>query len=194
MVHWTEAAIVRRVFEAAVSRVRPQIIAEQLNQEKVPGVGGRAGRWTARQILKMLSYPVYAGAVRDKASARGGQHEAIVAPAVFDRVRKCIEARRSRAPGRTVSKVPWPLRGLLVCAVCGRAMSPSISGYKQFAYRYYRCRSRAFGRPPCKDVGISAYVIEEFVRAALGSDPGSSAEQPSELAEFANVWKQLDDR
>ncbi len=75
-------------------------------------------------------------------------------------------------------------------------MSPSISGYKNFLYRYYRCRSRAHGRPPCKGVGVSAYEIEKFVRTTLGSetpqfdDPASTAV----MQEFATVWRGLDER
>ncbi|QDU28833.1 hypothetical protein ETAA8_39380 [Anatilimnocola aggregata] len=65
-------------------------------------------------------------------------------------------------------------------------MSPSISGYKTLRYRYYRCRSRAFGRPPCEDVGISAFEIEEFVRDTLTSATTSQ--------EFMSVWSHLDKR
>lgn len=136
------------------------------------------------------------GAIHDGADTLPGCHEAIVTSTLFEQVRQAIEARRSRAPGRTAPKINWPLRGLLVCGECGRVMSPSISGYKNFRYRYYRCRSRAFGRPPCKDTGISAYEIEEFVRTTLSSDSWEFADPTAalQMREFATAWRRLDDR
>jgi hypothetical protein len=35
-------------------------------------------------------------------------------------------------------------------------------------YRYYRCRSTAGGREPCKGVLVSAYEIESAVLEAAG--------------------------
>jgi hypothetical protein len=184
------------VFELAVSGSRPQEIADRFNHEKVNGARRRTGSWTARQILKLLSNPTYTGAIHDGAGTLPGRHDAIVTPAVFEQARQSIELRRSRVPGRTAPKINWPLRGLLVCGQCGRVMSPSISGYKNFRYRYYRCRSRAFGRPPCKDVGISAYEIEEFVRATLSSESGERTDATTTLQmhEFEAAWRRLDER
>jgi predicted O-linked N-acetylglucosamine transferase (SPINDLY family) len=73
-------------------------------------------------------------------------------------------------------------------------MSPSVSGYKVFEYNYYRCRSRASGRPPCKGVGISAYEIEEFVRTTLSSEDLQQADPTSAtvMQEFTTAWRDLD--
>ena len=192
----TEAAVVRRMFELAATGSRPQEITDRFNQERVAGARGRIGTWTARQILKMLSNSIYTGAIHDGAGSLPGCHEAIVTSTIFEQVRQAIEARRSRKPGRTAPKINWPLRGLLVCSECGRVMSPSISGYKNLRYRYYRCRSRAFGRPPCKGVGISAHEIEEFVLATLSSDSWELVDPTNAAAaqEFATAWRRLDER
>lgn len=90
----------------------------------------------------------------------------------------------------------WPLRGILVCGECGRVMSPSVSGYKNFRYRYYRRRSRAFGRPPGKEAGVSACEIEELVRTTLSSDGCDLADPAATLPmrEFAMVWRRLEER
>lgn len=196
VVHPAEAAVMRRLFELASSGSRPQAIADQFNFEKVVGARGQMGGWTARQILKLLSNQTYTGTIHDGTGILPGRHEAFVTPAVFEQVRQSIESRRSRAPGRSEPKVNWPLRGLLVCGECGRVMSPSISGYKSFRYRYYRCRSRAFGRPPCKNVGFSAYELEEFVRTNLSSESWQLADHvtTAESQEFAAAWRRLDER
>jgi hypothetical protein len=50
-------------------------------------------------------------------------------------------------------------------------MTHSISNYRNFIYRYYRCRSHTGGQSPCPGSGTNAYELEEFVRMALyGSD------------------------
>lgn len=191
-----EGAVVQRIFELAAAGTRPQEIADGFNRKNVVGAGGRIGTWTARQILKVLRNPIYRGAIHDGARTRPGSHEAVVTSAMFDQVRKLIEARRSRPPGRTNPKVNWRLRGLLVCGRCGRVMSPTVSGYRNLDYRYYRCRSRASGRPPCEGVGVSAYEIEEFVRTTLSSDacPLVDSAAAAQMLEFSGAWRRLDQR
>jgi site-specific DNA recombinase len=184
VVHEGEATVVRRLFALAAAGTRPQEIADQFNLDRVLGPGAGTAKWTARQVLKMLSNPIYRGSIHDGSRTLPGVHEGIVAPAVFEQVQQAIASRRSRAPGRTGAAIDWPLRGLLICGSCGRAMSPSISGYKNFQYRYYRCRSRASGRQPCADVGISAFEIEEFVRETIASADHSQ--------NFVAAWSLLD--
>lgn len=182
------------MFELAASGSRPQEIADRFNMEKVIGPGARTASWTARQVLKMLSNSIYMGSIPDGQRTLPGLHEEIISPAVFEQIRQAIASRRSRAPGRTNAAIDWPLRGLLICGLCGRAMSPSISGYKNLRYRYYRCRSRAFGRPPCEDVGISAFEIEEFVRETLSNETEGPADLTAATPEqqFAADWCRLE--
>lgn len=189
-----EAAVVRRAFGLAAAGSRPQEIADGFNRENVAGAGGRVGTWTARQILKMPSNPIHAGVIRNGAGMLPGQHQAVVRQELFDEVRTSIEARRSRAPGREAPAPRFSLQGKLICGQCGRIMSPSVSGYKVYEYSYYRCRSRASGRPPCNGMGISAYEIEEFVRTTLSSEDLQLADPTSAtvMHEFSTAWRDLD--
>lgn len=66
---------------------------------------------------------------------------------------------------------PFPLRHRVLCPKCGRYLSPYVvtanrRGAK-LRYRYYRCRLKTGGRPPC-GLQFPAYVIEEFVMSMLG--------------------------
>lgn len=156
-----EADLVRRMFEMAASGKRPQEIAAIANSEHWEHTG-RISQWTARLILKMLSNPIYAGNIRDRERTVRGCHPPIITSALFEQARHQIQSRRSRKPGRTSAEDNWPLRKLIKCGQCGRAMIPSISGYRNFLYRYYRCRSDADGRRPCRDVSVPAFQIEEL--------------------------------
>ena len=193
-----EAEHVRRMFELAAEGKRPQEIAAIANKQgwRTRAVQPGSRRlWTARQVLKLLSNPTYAGWIHNGTGTLPGRHQAIVDQTLFDQVRKSIEARRSRSPGRSRQTVTWPLRGILKCGRCGRAMSPSISGYKNFRYRYYRCRSNAGGRPPCSGVCLPAYQAEQFVRSMIGSGDweGLTSDQREEVGRFSDLWQNLDD-
>lgn len=186
------AGHVRQMFQMAAAGKRPTEIAVFANTS---GWDGGAGTWTARRVLKMLSNPTYAGSIRNGSGILPGQHEPIVAPALFEQVRDTIVTRRSREPGRSKSPETWRLRGLLKCGRCGRPMSPSISGHGNVRYCYYRCRSSAGGRPPCEGVCVSSYQIEQFVRAQISETKWEdiSPEQAEELKRFQDRWGALDE-
>jgi len=121
-----EARVVRQIFRWAAAGMRPQQIADQLN---AVGDDPTTVIWTARRILKLLSNPTYTGAVRHGNRTLSGCHEALVESETAVRIHEMIQARRSRVPGRTKQQWDWSLREILICDQCGRAMSPSVSGF-----------------------------------------------------------------
>ena len=80
---------------------------------------------------------------------------------LWDMARDRVEARRTSTGPRRRNPTYWPLRGKVVCTRCGRTMSTHGSHHRNFIYRYYRCRSHAGGRPPCKGSSISAFELEK---------------------------------
>lgn len=182
-----EAELIEDFFNLAVKGKTPAEIAEVVNRRD----GGRCD-WNARRILQVLSNPVYAGFLPgdsvEEEKLRKGNHEAIVTPETFERVRQQVVARRKRAPTKRTEKTEgFPLRGLLFCAKCGRAMTPNTSDYGVTRYRWYQCRSQAGGRPPCKGVSVRAYDMEEFVAAKI-----ASASICSNLkTRFSDDWKAM---
>ena len=164
-----EAELVEDFFSLAARGKTPAEIADIANRRD----SGRCD-WNARRILQVLSNPVYAGYLpsdsAEEDTLRKGNHEAIVTPETFERVRQQVVARRKRTPTkRTVKTEGFPLRGLLFRAKCGRAMTPNTSDYGVTRYRWYQCRSQSGGRPPCKGVSVRAYDMEEFVAAKIAS-------------------------
>lgn len=163
-----ESAVVKWLFEQAAAGRRPAEIADDANangQRTKERTARRTTRtrggnlWTARQVIATLRNPVYLGLFREKHDLRIGHHDPIVTHDLFAAAAAQLGARRTREPGKQ-NTIDWPLKGRIVCAVCERPMSPHTIRYRNFIYRYYRCRSTAGGRKPC-GLQVPAQNIEE---------------------------------
>ena len=73
-----------------------------------------------------------------------GVHEALISQQTFDRVQEIVDGRRRNQP-KVRSKIPHPdffLRNLLICPICGHAITASHSkGRAGVLYPYYHCAS-----------------------------------------------------
>jgi DNA invertase Pin-like site-specific DNA recombinase len=167
----SESAVVRWMFEQAAAGQTPAEIADGANangwrtkQTTARRTARRRGGnlWTARQVITTLRNPVYLGLFREKIDCRLGHHEAIITHELFAAVAAQLESRRTRAPGKHY-EIDWPLQRPITCAICGRPMSPHTIRYRNFIYRYYRCRSTAGGQRPCGHQ-VSAQAVEARLR------------------------------
>lgn len=199
----SEARRVKAMFERAAKGETPRQIAAHANRRgwrtksirfRATGKTNRGQHWTARQILSTLSNPVYLGLIRHGNRTRDGVNQPFVIPELFQQVAQQISDRRTQVkPRRREPSFPWPLGGLLFCGQCGRLMSPSVSGYRNLQYRYYRCHSQAGGRKPCPDVSVPAEEIEQFVceqqaNLKLRSAMTDSTEVAQIHRDFMTTW------
>lgn len=75
-------------------------------------------------------------------------------------------------------------------------MSPNTSGYRNFRYRYYRCRSTAGGKPPCKGVRVPAWETEQFVVRTIDELDYAAVKNENEedkFDDFKSRWTGLND-
>ena len=102
---------------------------------------------------------------------REGCHAAVIDRDLFHKVQNLIVARRTAPPGRRggSSGIVWIVLGVLSCGRCGRLMSTHTVRRGPVIRRYYRCRSTAGGRGPCKGVMIDAHEIETAVLEQIGA-------------------------
>jgi len=151
------------------------------------------GEWTPRWITKLLTNRAYIGEIRHGTSWLPGSHMPIVTQAEFEAVQNQLalrlvrgRSRQSVSPSSNSSNI-FPLEVLLFCGGCLRPMSTSVSIRGNIGYLYYRCRSYAGGRPPCRGVNMSAYEFQQLVASVLletdHSDLSSSG--------FRDYWKSL---
>jgi site-specific DNA recombinase len=112
----------------------------------------------------MLANPLYAARIRAGDELVAANHARIIDDNTFDLVQQKLK-ENTRNPGRGHGpKLEALLRGLLYCACCGSAMSPSYSSSKNRRYRYYVClRTMQRNGDGCTTRAVSAPVVEEAV-------------------------------
>lgn len=206
-----EARRVRAIFRRAIRGQTPAEIARRIDHlgwrtkqwiSKRSGRSVGGGRWTARQVLATLRNPVCLGEFAEGDSTRPGSHKPIVDPQSFYTVQEQLDQRRPSSRSDR-HRLPFPLRGKLVCPLCRRRLCTySITrrrGLTTIVYRYYRCRSTAGGRPPCKGVQYPAGEVEGAVRDALADTrtwqtliDAETALTPARADVLTAVWTGLD--
>ena len=200
IVNQKEARRVDAMFHWAADGMLPRDIAEAANKSgwrtkvtRAKRSARRSGgnRWTPRQVLAILSNPVYLGRFADGELTRRGTHEAIISDDMFETVRSQIASRRTPKTPRQAAVRRAVLRGKILCPTCRRPMSTQV--IYDGAWRstcYYRCRSYAGGRPPCKGPSLHAYEIDTRV-AELLAEPGLGPKGALDPC-FRLIWGALD--
>ncbi len=129
-----EAAIVRMIFERFVALGSASALARALQAE---GVTNKRGKRIDKGFLyKLINNRVYVGEAVHKGLAYPGEHRAIIARDLWDRVHSILKEspRDRRAKNRNDSEAV--LKGLIFTAT-GAAMTPSFTRKGDRLYHYY---------------------------------------------------------
>ena len=146
-----EAEAVRRMFELYVRRQGTKMIANELNDRKIPTRHG--GKWDASTVGAILINPVYLGKIKrgyvketKRLDERGnvvssyrhckdvedyelyeGRHPALIDDALFEKAQRI---RKENYVGPKVKKqyeLVNPFAGVMVCAECGKPIGRKVS-------------------------------------------------------------------
>ena len=209
VINEAEAQRVRRVF---MLFAETESGVETVRRLRAEGATGKTGRLLEKgDLYKLLNNRTYRGEAVHKGHAYPGEHEAIIPPALWDRVHAILqESPRARA-NRNRSQSPALLRGLIFGAD-GRAMSPTHTRRRGRLYRYYVSQSvlKAREEDPAIVRRVSAGEIESAVidqlrallsqpeiivgtwRAAREEAPDlTEAEVREALAQLDPLWEEL---
>lgn len=166
-----EAKLVNRIFTRYQQVRSAKIICNELNLEGIrtkayqTKTGKRTGNhaWKTTDVYRVLRNCVYIGKVTLKGEQYNGEHDAIVEQRLFDAVQRLLGATASkRYRQRDQISEGGFLDGLVRCAECGSAMTPSNTTKKKVRYRYYRCVAQQKGEK-CKLAGVPAADLEQHV-------------------------------
>jgi site-specific DNA recombinase len=171
VVNEAEARIVRDLFQIYLeegSLLRAlKVVNEKGYRTKqwVTSTGRKNGGHTFDKVTlnRVLLNPAYLGKVRHLDQLYPGQHDAIVAPELFESVRKVL-GDHHKPHATTGLDHDYLLRGLVRCGACGRAMTPSSAmGRNQKKYFYYLCtRAIREGASSCPVRRVSAPAVEKL--------------------------------
>jgi DNA invertase Pin-like site-specific DNA recombinase len=145
--------------------------------------GGAA--FSRGHLYRILSNPIYIGRIPHKGHSYKGEHDAIIDSETWDKVQAQLATNAGRKRGRSSSKNPSLLAGLLFTAE-GVPFTPSHAVNHGRRYRYYIERSlltpdaekRRSGAPQLNDSGngvqtkgwrLPAHQIEHLVLKQLAS-------------------------
>jgi hypothetical protein len=161
LIHDEEAAIVRSIFERFLQIGSATILARTLNAE---GLRRKNGKDFDKGLLyKLLSNRVYVGEAVHKGQNYPGEHQAIISPDLWDKVRSIVAESPSKRAGQSRRQTPALLKGLIF-APNGYAMTPAHTRKKGRLYRYYVTTSvQKLGPETCPVRRVPAGEIEAAV-------------------------------
>lgn len=100
-----------------------------------------------------------------------GKHEAIISEELFLKVQNVLRLKRSddtnMPSGKVFNDDQYPLRGLLICPLCGANLTASASKGRRRYYSYYHCKSPCTFRHSA-DV-INDLLIKELTKFSFHS-------------------------
>ena len=191
--------------------------------EELAVAGYRTKSWTTQDgkerqgkeidkgfLYKLLNNRVYLGEAVHKGVSHPGEHQALIPAVTWERVQSILAENGRRRGNATRAETPAPLKGLLRCAACGSAMTPSHTRRRGRLYRYYTCTTAIKqGHAACPVRSLAAGEAEALVLAqvrhllrspeiaartlaATGeSDAASECEIVNALASLDTVWDSL---
>lgn len=134
VVNKAEAAIVRMIFERFIKIGSATELVRALRTE---GIRGKQGKLVDKgYVYKLLNNRVYIGDAVHKGTAYPGEHEAIIARALWDRVHAVLRESPRKRAAHTRAQTPSLLKGLIF-GPTGRAMTPAHTRKGGKLYRYY---------------------------------------------------------
>ncbi len=161
-------ALVRRIFDAAISGQSVLDITRSLNDDGIPTTNGKP--WLKTTVHRLLSNEAYTGTLVWGLNAKDGAppvrvedaFPAIVSRTEYERVGRMMESRRpARAhPRRIASR--YLLSGLVSCEPCGKALTAAEA--KSGKYTYYVCQSKIKkGSETCETPRLRARQFEALI-------------------------------
>jgi site-specific DNA recombinase len=177
-----EAARVREIFKIYLDKGSLQRAVTELkhrewtNKRRLTRKGeAKGGRpFDTGTLHVLLTNPILTGKIVHKGQTYDGEHEAIVDPALFERVRQQLLENGRTGGAEVRNKYGALLRGLLRCKKCDCAMIHTFYGQRGRQYRYYRClQAIKNGAHTCAASTLPGLEIEKLVVdeiRSLGND------------------------
>lgn len=124
---------------------------------------------TKSAIYKILCNQIYIGKISHKGTIYEGEHDGIIDPQIFEKVRSMIDTRVPNSSPLRCTATSYLLRGL-VFDQDGYAMTCAAAKKKEKRYRYYvstQAVKKSYGECPLKTVSaalLEAVIVDQMRR------------------------------
>ncbi len=172
VVNEEEAKRVLKIFKRFIQVGSATLLVKELREAGILSktrttAGGkiRSGRPLDKGTLyKILNNRTYLGEVVYKGESYPGEHQAIVPLDLWDKVHVILAKNNRQRANRTRTQTKSPLKGIIRCGHCNRAMRPSHTRKNGVLYRYYVCMNASKNsHADCPLSTVAAAQIEEAV-------------------------------
>ncbi|MBF0461757.1 MAG: recombinase family protein [Magnetococcales bacterium] len=163
VIHPTEAETVRTIFSRFVEIGSATQLTKELAESGSTGKNGR--QMDKGYIYRMLNNRLYIGEIAYQGEVYPGEHQGIIDRELWEAAHTILTTN-TRQPRSASTRVqtPAPLRGIIRCRHCDRAMKPSFARKAGRLYRYYTCQSAdKNGADACILKTVAAGEIEAVV-------------------------------
>ncbi|MBF0142881.1 MAG: recombinase family protein [Magnetococcales bacterium] len=170
VVNAAEAGTVRQLFLRFAEIGSATLLVKELAEAEATGKSGKPLDKGA--IYRLLNNRLYLGEVAYHGEIYAGEHAGIIERELWERVHAILESNNRQRPGPARVQTPAPLKGIIRCRHCDRAMRPSFTRKGGKLYRYYTCQGAdKNGRETCPLRTVAAGEVErvafEQVRGLL---------------------------
>ncbi|MEO5332579.1 MAG: recombinase family protein [Magnetococcus sp. YQC-5] len=169
----SEAETVKNLFSRFAETGSVTQLVQELGEKAAVGKYGRP--FDKGAIYRILSHHVYVGEIAYHGEIYVGEHQGIINREIWDQVHGILASNNRQKEGSIRVQTSAPLKGIIRCRHCDRAMKPSFTRKEGRMYRYYTCQAAekngANASCPLRTVAageIEAVVIQQ-IRSMLKS-------------------------
>lgn len=161
----TECVLIREAADRILEGSSLQSIVRDWNARGV--LTSTGGRWSSTSLRRMIMSPRVAGLRQYQGSPLGkAAWDPILAVPVWEQVKAIFENPERRTPALHTGRV-FPLRGVLFCGNCGKALGAMSRG--KDLHREYGCKKQDTkgGVIGCGKVFVRADIAEAWIQMRL---------------------------
>ncbi|ABK45164.1 Resolvase, N-terminal domain [Magnetococcus marinus MC-1] len=172
VINQKEADLVRHIYDRFAKTGSTTLLVKELAEQGLHTKSYTAKTGRVREgkpidkgyLYRILGNLTYLGEVVTKGETYPGEHDPIITLRQWEKAQSVLNQNKRPRSTKTRADTPFPLKGIITCEHCGRAMTTTYTRKKGKMYRYYTCTTAIKkSYDACPMGNIAAGEIEELV-------------------------------
>ncbi|WP_291139660.1 recombinase family protein [Flavobacterium sp. UBA7663] len=142
----------------AFKMVAMNIESVETTRRKLQNEGMKLEKSSFNRLLKNI---VYAGKIevpeykKEPAMIVDGKHEPLIDLETYNKVQEVYRGKKFKGSNQSCRNKHFPLRDFLICEICGKQITGSLSTGRSKKYAYYHCREKCKTRVSTEQANIN---------------------------------------